>query len=310
LLGGACALPRGEVVAAMPRAAMSAEGAALPAARVAAVPVPPRQVVDLPLPAPPILTFPLLSMRSQQPAVQERGWWGRTFDKVAGDYTEFYDTGTLLALGTGVGLGALAANTSFDRDVRDGVQNHWVSKSADDVRKVATHFGDGEVLLPVYALSAFVGPLLGSEVVGEWGERSLRAMAVATPMLLALQRVTGGSRPDDPLNKHDSKWVFLDASYGVSGHATIGSITFLSMAKQTDSPVLDALFYAASVVPALARVQDDRHYFSQAAMGWLLGYLATEAVDDNEQQMRQRRSTTWMPVIDGTTVGFAVVHRF
>ena len=60
----------------------------------------------------------------------------------------------------------------------------------------------------------------------------------------------------------------------------------------------------------MARVQADRHYASQALMGWLLGYLATEAVDDNEAAMRQRRSTTWLPVLDGTTVGFAVVHRF
>ena len=268
---------------------------------------PPRRAEPLPLA--PALTFTPLAAR-QQPAASERGWWGRTFDKVAGDYTEFYDTGTLLALGTGVGLGALGANTRFDRDVRDGVQNHWRSKSADDVRKIVTHFGDGEVLLPIYALTALLGHQIGCEVIGEWGERSLRGMAVAAPMLLALQRATGGSRPSDPLNDHDSKWVFLDKSHGVSGHATVGAITFLTMAKQTDSPVLDALFYAASAMPALARVQGDRHYASQALMGWLLGYLATEAVDDNEAAMRQRRSTTWMPVLDGTTVGFAVVHRF
>ena len=242
--------------------------------------------------------------------VAERGWWGRTFDTVAGDYTHFYDGGTLLALGAGVGVAAIGAHTRFDRDVRDGVQEHWRSKPAKDLSKVSEVFGKGEFLLPVYTLTAWLGPQLGAEVVGEWGERSLRAMAVAAPMLLTLQRLTGGSRPGDPGNTRGSKWEFLGSSHGVSGHATIGSITFLTMAQQTDEPWLDVLFYAASAAPGLSRLQSDRHYASQAALGWLLGFLAVEAVDDHQRARTGNKSTSWMPVISGDTVGFLVTHRF
>ena len=51
-------------------------------------------------------------------------------------------------------------------------------------------------------------------------------------------------------------------------------------------------------------------YASQAAMGWLLGFLAVEAVDDHERSRRARRATTWLPVFEGDGLGFTVVHRF
>jgi len=42
---------------------------------------------------------------------------------------------------------------------------------------------------------------------------------------------------------------------------------------------LKGLFYAASPLAALSRINDDKHFFSQAALGWYMAYLSVSAVD-------------------------------
>jgi membrane-associated phospholipid phosphatase len=69
----------------------------------------------------------------------------------------------------------------------------------------------------------------------------------------------------------------------VSGHAFIGGITFLNAAAMTDSKLLKCGLYVASAMPAWSRVIQDKHYLSQAIMGWWFAYLSTVAVDMTDQ---------------------------
>lgn len=248
------------------------------------------------------------SLRLQTDSEQRRGFWARAFDVVSRDYENFYDAGTLLALGGGVGLAGVAANSDFDTEVQSAIRKSWRTPFLDDVRDNVSWFGDFEVMVPAMGLLTWLGPRLGSDAVGTWGERTLRAYVVAAPMTLALQRITGGRRPDDPENTHGAQWRFLDSSHGVSGHAVVASIPFLTIAKVQDDPWIDALCYAASTVVGLARLQQDRHYASQVALGWWIGYLTTEAVDDTERAAPPP-ATSWLPVIAPDYVGIVVSHR-
>lgn len=237
------------------------------------------------------------------------GWFTRTLRTVVADHEAFYDTGTMLALGAGVGLAGLSANTQLDRDIYEDVLPEWRTEEWDEFRDNVVPFGDGAYVLPVLATTSLLAPALGGEIVGEWGERSLRAILVGAPPVLALQRLTGGGRPDDPANTTSSEWEPFDHSNGVSGHAFIGAVPFLTIAAMQENVWIDGVCYVGSTAVAAARLQGFRHYFSQVVLGWFLGYLAVDAVSDSGRSP-DGRGTSIEPLVGEDGVAVFVVHRF
>ena len=216
------------------------------------------------------------------------GLVGDQWSKICSDHAQFYSLTGLTWLAGGLGAGALMANTSFDEEFLHDTY-------AENVVLAPTHeyyerfhqpkiLGDGWYTVPVFAVAAFSQPLLDKvpcgRLTGEWGERSLRTLLVGGPPMLALQELTGGSRPGE--SSTGSKWQPLEDNNGVSGHSFMGAVPFLSAAEMADNPWLKAGFYVASGLPALSRINDDDHYPSQAFLGWWLAYLAARAVDRSQ----------------------------
>ena len=119
-------------------------------------------------------------------------------------------------------------------------------------------------------------------VTNEWGQRCIRAMAVGTPMVGLLQVGLGSTRP----GLGSSYWNPLNASHGVSGHAYVGSIPFLTAAAMTDNPVLKIPLFLGSFLTGWSRIHTDDHYFSQVALGWWMGYLAVRSVNETQEEER------------------------
>jgi hypothetical protein len=206
-------------------------------------------------------------------------------DGVWRDHREFYSLSSLTWLTAGLGAGALMANTAFDeRLVRDTYAENILFAPSDEFFE-ALHqpkfLGDGYYTIPAFAVAALVEPFVQDVPLGpqtaEWGQRSLRTILVGGPPLLALQWLTGGSRPTEAGS--GSHWEPFQDDNGVSGHSFMGAIPFLSAAKMADNAWVKSGLYAASTLPALSRVNDDDHYFSQSFLGWWLAYLAASAVD-------------------------------
>lgn len=237
------------------------------------------------------------------------GWFARTIHTVTADHAEFYDTDTMLGLGAGIGLAALSANTQLDRDIYEDVLPEWRTEEWNEFRDDVLPWGDGAYVLPVLATTSLVAPALGGEIVGDWSDRSLRAILVGAPPVLALQRLTGGGRPDDPANTTSSEWEPFQHSNGVSGHAFIGSVPLLTVAAMQDDVLLDGMCYIGSGVVAAARLQGSRHYFSQVVLGWFIGWLSVDAVHDSATT-REPAATSIEPVVGDGEFGFFVTHRF
>ncbi len=102
------------------------------------------------------------------------------------------------------------------------------------------------------------------------GERSLRGSFVGAPPLIIMQQLTGGSRPTE--TDENSEWHPFRDKNGISGHAFMGSLPFITAAKMTDNRGYKVLFYAGSAIAPLSRVNDNAHYPSQVALGcgWLI----------------------------------------
>ncbi|MFT5155340.1 MAG: hypothetical protein ACI841_005351, partial [Planctomycetota bacterium] len=120
----------------------------------------------------------------------------------------------------------------------------------------------------------------GNSASSMWAKRSLRSVLVGAPVMLPLQNVTGASRPYED---NGSDWRLLEDSNTTSGHAFVGSIPFLVAGRMNENPWIRYPIYALSALPAWSRVKRNRHYPSQALLGWWVGWLSVESVFDAEQ---------------------------
>jgi hypothetical protein len=227
----------------------------------------------------------------------------RDIDLGLEDYRNYYTWGNLAALGVGVGLVAPLANTSADQDIRRWYQRHIRGETTGEYSQVINYAGQIWVALPLC--------LEGAALLGrtdddyafdggwyEWSNRSLRAIGVGAPPMLALYVILGSSRPD----RNDSHWHPFQDSHGVSGHTFMGAVPFLTAAEMTDNRWLQATLVAGSFLTGWSRIDLDRHYFSQVALGWWMAYLAVRRVDDTQSAHRSLLVTP--AVTEGPGIGF------
>lgn len=194
------------------------------------------------------------------------------FSNLKGDYGRFYlDSGVLLKFGGALAGGGLLANTSGDREAHEFYQDNLRSGAANTLSDVSKVPGEVFVAVP---LILGVHLLSDEGPVAVWAERSLRALFLGGPLGLAVQSATGGARPKEG----ESKWKPFKDNNGLSGHAFVGAVPFITAAKMEDGALEKSILYAASALPALSRINDGEHYLSQAFLGWYLAYLSSSVV--------------------------------
>lgn len=225
------------------------------------------------------------------------------------DYGEFYSCRTMLWLGGGLGAAAILANTPLDERLQDWHDRNVRGRPAGRVANFFEPLGHGEWMFPAFAGAALIGnglrtrwPVAGP--LGDWGSRCLRSVAVGGPPLLVLCPLLGASRPNEGLGSH---WKPFDDSNSVSGHAFVGAIPFLNAAMMTDDAGSKVVLYGLSIMPAWSRVNDRKHYLSQALLGWWLAWLAADVVDRTELS---QRNFLLLPQADERGLGVQVVYRW
>lgn len=214
---------------------------------------------------------------------------------IVADFKNFYSPESLIGLAGGFAAGAIMANSSFDEHVlRDTYLDNIVFAPNDDLYEKLHEpkfLGDGIYTIPAFLVAAVAQPVIEDLPLGrqtsQWGQRSLRTILVGGPPMLGMQLITGGSRPGE--TSSESKWKLLQDNNGVSGHSFMGAIPFMSAAKMTDDIWLKSGLYLASAMPAVSRVNDDAHYFSQAFLGWWMAYVAATAVDWSHQSLAMKK---------------------
>jgi hypothetical protein len=209
-----------------------------------------------------------------------------TRDHVFGDYANYYTRDTLGEFIVILAPAAVFANSDFDADVGDWYQQHIRSVATNHAADVFRPLGNGYYTIPFYVSAKFLGEYfddqLSMALLGEFGDRTTRALAVGAPPLLAVQYLTGGGRPSTI--EDNSYWRPFHASNGASGHAFMGAVPFLTLAGMTDDPLAKCFFYACSPWTGISRMNDNLHYVSQVWLGWWMAYLACDAVNKTEKE--------------------------
>lgn len=221
------------------------------------------------------------------------------WERVKSDYANFYSSKSMLQMGAAFLAGAAMANTNFDEMFsHDLYRDNVIDIANEDISQTLHQpklLGDGYILLPTLAALALAEPWLEqsewTKPLGEWGDRGARAILVGGPVVLLTQNLTGSSRPNE--SPSGSHWEPFQDNNGVSGHAFVGAVPFLTAGRMSRRPWAKALWYGASTLPALSRVNDEGHFFSQAFLGWYLAWLATAAVDNSQQQRQLKLIPTW-----------------
>ena len=235
-------------------------------------------------------------------------WAARGWENIVSDHRNYYryETGRNLALA--LAMAAVVANTPLDQSIQDWYRDDIRSAGSDDFATFWKFFGEGIVWVPVFATAGLAGRMweeypLGSATASYAGPVS-RAFLVGAPPMLFMQVALGASRPGR--SPHDSRWRPFNDDKAVSGHAFIGAIPFITAARSVESPWLRGAFYAASVLPAWSRVNDDAHYFSQVCLGWYMAYLACAAVEETDWD---RAGVSFTPLASPELVGMGVLFR-
>jgi len=236
----------------------------------------------------------------------------RERDRIFIDYGNLYNVNNAKNFGA-VLLGAgVLANTKMDGNFQKWYGDRVRSDFTDDFSKVSKVFGEGFIFVPIMATTAVSYRFLQERrglpecTLGEFTDRTMRGYLVGAPTLLILQPVLGGNRPQSGT----SYWKPFHDSVGVSGHAFMGAVPFMTAAQMTDRPCAKGLFYALSAIPAWSRINDDAHYLSQALLGWYLAYLSVRAVSATEERGRLPRGLTLFPVGGNGAVGVGLHYQF
>ncbi len=234
------------------------------------------------------------------------------WERLSADQVNFYSRDSLLNLALVFGAGAAVANTDADAQLQRHFQSSVRGASSEewfDYFHSNKELGNGRYTLPIMGVAWLANEYIDGppafETFGKWGEQSMRGFIVGAPPLVLMQHVTGGSRPFE--TPDGSEWHPFRDNNGVSGHAFMSSLPFITAAKMTDNPLAKSLWYVGSTIGPLSRVNDNAHFTSQVGMGWALAFVASTAVQQSDTGHRG-----WSVVSQAPTggSGFGLQYRW
>lgn len=233
--------------------------------------------------------------------------------RVLKDYKTFYTWKNSIPFIIAFSGGAILANTSLDQDFRNWYQRDVRTSGTDNFATACKVFGEGKYMIPTALGLAVLGTLWDDytpgSVVSDYGFRVTRAYLVGAPPLLFLQALTGGARPCED-SEYSSHWRPFTENHGVSGHAFMGAVPFITAAQMSDNIFMTGIFYFLSTWTAWSRINDDAHYLSQVIMGWTLAYVSCTAVGETEKEYPGGVYVSMMPSIQPDQVGVTLAVRW
>lgn len=207
--------------------------------------------------------------------------------QISADYRFFYTSSAGISSQLiGLGIAGITANTDFDVIFQDEWQQKIRSPFLDDLSDkidIYTEFTQYQIAIPLYLASMW----FSDSSLGSWGNHALRTLILGAPQQAVLAYALGGGRPDT----QKPQWHWFRYHRAVSGHAFYGAIPFLNLARETNDTRIKALAYLLSPLPGLARINLNKHYFSQSFLGWWLAFAATNAVW--EADIVSSKSKSW-----------------
>lgn len=203
----------------------------------------------------------------------------------------------------GAAVGLLAV---CDEEIRD-----YELEREDDFYDDFKVLGEYDYAAGFFLASNLAGWALSNEGLAETGTSGLEALVLTAVPTLLVQGITGRKRPSE-----GGSYEWFSGGHGASGHAAVAfcTVTVLDrryLAVRSEMPrgqkslryAGKFLLYGAAACAALERINDDKHYASDVALGGSFGFLCANFV-------MNRRAPDMKIGFDGETTSVAFVREF
>ena len=217
------------------------------------------------------------------PALKRRDTGARPLFKGTGrHWKKNYGRRSFLKLGLALAGAGLLAYSGADEAI-DRWHSGSVRGPASDRLARVLKFGGERFWFGNWALVGIVDAWLRSNPFSRWGRANFEAMVVGLPVLWTLQRGLGANRPSS--DDGSPRWRPLKAANSASGHAFIGAVPWLTLARRHNLLPVRQGARLASVLTGWSRLNDRKHYLSQIILGWTIAWNAVSAVSDDDQNL-------------------------
>ena len=184
-----------------------------------------------------------------------------------------------------IALGGVGALMLLDRPVQRFAQNHR-SETTDDIASIFRQEGEAPYYAGISLGVLGVGLATSNPGLRRAGGRLVTSVAVSAVEIGLLKRLIGRSRPDGDVGAFDfHPFSSPTDSAGIesrgsmpSGHVTEAFAVATSLADDVKSPVAKALLFTLASGTAFSRINDNRHWLSDAGVGALLGFTTAKVV--------------------------------
>ncbi len=205
-----------------------------------------------------------------------------------------------------VGAAAVGLLAVHDEEIRD-----YALEREEDFYDDFKVLGEYSYAAGFFLASNLAGWALANEDLAETGASGLEALVLTAVPTLLVQGITGRGRPSE-----GGSYKWFSGGHGASGHAAVAFCT-VTVLDRTYLPVRDEmsgreksmryagkfLLYGAAACTALERINDDKHYASDVALGGSFGFLCANFV-------MNRRASDMRFSFDGETASVAFVREF
>jgi membrane-associated phospholipid phosphatase len=171
-----------------------------------------------------------------------------------------------------VGSLLIAANM-LDDEVRSGAQS-WRNPTSNSLARIGNTFGTGQLVFPALIGAWVAGSAFGSDGVRRASGHAIVAATAAGLTATALKWTVGRLRPSSGFDSdHFHHFQFKDSSFP-SGHTSIAFGVASSLSRDIKGRWDDVALYGAASLTGLARMNDNKHWFSDVVGGAVVGILA------------------------------------
>lgn len=190
------------------------------------------------------------------------------------DYHNYFSSVGVPLWMCGLFVSGSLANTELDNKLYNGwqhdIRSSWINK--------ISRYTDGYASLMQYHYAipiSFALSFLPKSNLQEISDHCFRVLLLGAPQQALLTQMLGSGRP----TQTSSNWNWFHNHRAVSGHAFYGAVLPIVLAQRSHSVVSKLTWYGVSWLPALARINNEKHYPSQALLGWWLALSCVAVVN-------------------------------
>ena len=169
--------------------------------------------------------------------------------------------------------GVIFAAGLLDDEVQAVVQ-HGRNTTSNSVARVGNTFGTGAIVFPVLMSAWVAGAALGGEGVQKAAGHALIAATTGGLTSVAIKHLIGRLRPNSGFDSDHFDWFEKkDASFP-SGHTAVAFSVASSLSRDIKGHWDDVALYGAASLTGFARINDNKHWFSDVLGGAAVGIFA------------------------------------